>query len=464
MGGRMRVIVRQSWRNLRARPGQALLILLATTLATTTLSMAIAVNKTGDDAWNRVWRASRGADLTASAGYSAAAIPADASPTWAYQQLSRLKQTPGVAATAGPWSELKTQGQIGVATVDLSVQVRDPQPAALDQPIVTSGRWLGQREGVVLEDGLATILHVRPADTVTIAGRRLVVLGTALAVSAPRYRPSHLGYAWVDRQTGGVLQSAAARFQTAVMPIRLSNPATAVVGTELSPLLAGTETVLYGAPQAPPITGTTLLVIGIAAVAMVSVATVRPVILGVRRSTMHSLHAGVPARRTRWLLKRGRALAGRPLLLVVAATARRPGRTAATVAGTALAVALVTVALALHGSQQRTLAATPHDAANQSFRHEIQAILWVATAALIGLAVLNAAIVTVLAARDSTRNYAIIRAVGATPTLITTSFMAGQLAGGVLAVIGGIPLGVLLFDVFRKGLPAATLSPLRARS
>lgn len=87
MGGRMRVIVRQSWRNLRARPGQALLILLATTLATTTLSMAIAVNKTGDDAWNRVWRASRGADLTASAGYSAAAIPADASPTWAYQQL-----------------------------------------------------------------------------------------------------------------------------------------------------------------------------------------------------------------------------------------------------------------------------------------------------------------------------------------------------------------------------------------
>ncbi len=228
MSGRLRVIVRQAWRNLRARPGQALLILLATCLATTTLSMAIAVNKTGDDAWNRVWRASRGADVAASAGYAATAIPADASPTWAYQQLNRLKQTPGIAATAGPWSDLKTQGQIGAATVALSVQARDPQPAALDQPIIASGTWLDQREGVVLEDGLATILHVRAADTVTIAGRRLVVLGTALAVSAPRYRPSHIGYAWVDRRTGALLQSAGAKFQTAVMPIRLRNPTTAV--------------------------------------------------------------------------------------------------------------------------------------------------------------------------------------------------------------------------------------------
>jgi len=40
MRTQVRVVLRQAWRNLRARPGQALLVLVSMSLATTTLAMA----------------------------------------------------------------------------------------------------------------------------------------------------------------------------------------------------------------------------------------------------------------------------------------------------------------------------------------------------------------------------------------------------------------------------------------
>ena len=55
----MRLISGLAWRNLRARPGQALLLLFALCVASTSVTLALAVNETGNDAWDRLHRANQ---------------------------------------------------------------------------------------------------------------------------------------------------------------------------------------------------------------------------------------------------------------------------------------------------------------------------------------------------------------------------------------------------------------------
>jgi len=560
MRTQVRVVLRQAWRNLRARPGQALLVLVSMSLATTTLAMAVAVNRTGDGAWDRVWRTSRGGDVIAWAGYDATAIPASAPTAWVYQQLAAVRQAPGVADVGGPFADLTATSHLGPADVVLSVSVRDSTPSAIDRPLVTGGGWLGSGEGVVLEDALATILGVRIGDTVTVAGQSLPVIGTALATSAPRYRPGHVGYAWVNQETADRLLAAGAMFQGATMAIRLADPSTAdsfvrahqvaaadpspaagfeidtaahirdsqhedlatlelallvvgtalalvmvaitavlvtarvaahgrqigalkaigvspgqlaaivltenfaialaasligvVAGDQLSPLLARTEGFLYGAPQAPPVSATTLLLVAAVAVGVVALATIRPVLLGVRATTLQALRPAVRAPRSAEAARPG----ARPWQFGLRAVWRRPTRSLATLIGGALAVGLVTLAVALRSSQAATLAHTPHDAATRNLLDEIHTILVVAGVTIVGLALVNATIVAVLAARDGARSFAIIRALGATPAQTAMSFLVGQLIVGLLAVAIGIPTGVAVFDALRSGLDAADLS------
>lgn len=561
MRGGLRVIVRQAWRNLRARPGQALLILVTMSLATTTLAMAIAINKTGDNAWTRVWQGTHGGDVIAWAGYDTTAIPPNAPSHWVYQQLDAVRTAPGVRAVGGPYADLTATGRIGVADdVKLSVSVRDPAPAAIDQPMVTSGQWLTAGSGVVLEDALATILGVRVGDSVVISGQRLPVVGTAVSTSAPRYRPGHYGYAWVNQSTAAALQAGGALFQGATMPIRLTNPSTSdsfarthqaaaafsdpsagfevdtpadvlagqhedlntlavallVVGTalaltmiaitavlvsarvaahtrqigtlkaigvtpmqlaaivlvenvavaltaavvgvfagdHLAPLLDRTETVLYGAPHAPAVSATTIALVGTVALCVVMVATVRPVVLGVRATTLRALTPAARAPRGAGL----RVPGPRAWQIGLRSLLRRPTRTISTVIGGALAIAVMTIAVALRTSQAIALAHNPHDAANRALLGEIRGIVVTAGVAMIALALVNAAIVATLAARDSARSYAIMRTLGATPGQTAASFLCGQLTSAVLAVALGIPAGIGVFNALRRGLDAVQLS------
>ena len=52
--------VRLAARNLRRRPGQALLLLLTLTIATGVLGVAMSLYGSADAPWNRVWRATKG--------------------------------------------------------------------------------------------------------------------------------------------------------------------------------------------------------------------------------------------------------------------------------------------------------------------------------------------------------------------------------------------------------------------
>jgi hypothetical protein len=57
---RLGLIVRLALRNLRRRPGQALLLLLTLTIATGVLGVAASVHGSADAPWDRVWRETNG--------------------------------------------------------------------------------------------------------------------------------------------------------------------------------------------------------------------------------------------------------------------------------------------------------------------------------------------------------------------------------------------------------------------
>jgi putative ABC transport system permease protein len=219
----MPLVARLAWRNLRARPGQAVLLLIALCVATTVLSMALAVNQTGNGAWERVWNASRGADLVVFAGYTGNTVPPGSDLTWARDRMTTLTAGPGVTAVGGPWVGMAAAGEIGGESVLLDLTVRDTTPSAVDQPVQTAGQWLDGSDGVVLEDSLASILHVSPGDTITIAGVRLPVRGAALSVDALRYGRGKFGASWISRVTADRLHAAGVRDREEIVKLKFAN-------------------------------------------------------------------------------------------------------------------------------------------------------------------------------------------------------------------------------------------------
>jgi len=80
------------------------------------------------------------------------------------------------------------------------------------------------------------------------------------------------------------------------------------------------------------------------------------------------------------------------------------------------------------------------------------------------LGTINAFTVATFAARDSARNHAAMRAVGATPRQTAAALVVSQLGACAGAVIAGIPLGLGLWDLIDGGdlppvsVPAASLA------
>jgi putative ABC transport system permease protein len=252
------LILRLAWRNLRHRPWQALLMLLILCMATTTLSMALALNQTGNGAWDRTWQATNGAHVRGTILYHQTDLPPDealsALPVVppeqiasARDELAALARTPGVAA-AEIVPTMLTTGRIAGTELELLVWEQEPAPAAVGQPLVTTGRWLDGGDGVVLEHGLAETLRVGPGDTVTVAGLELPVAGVAQTVSAGRYPFYQPGRIWVGPATAERLRAAGVREVAATLELRLSNPddAAGFVAAHPPDPAAQTDNVLLG--------------------------------------------------------------------------------------------------------------------------------------------------------------------------------------------------------------------------
>jgi putative ABC transport system permease protein len=248
-------------------------------------------------------------------------------------------------------------------------------------------------------------------------------------------------------------------------------------GTLLAPPLARLTCVLsvYGA-QTAPITLSRAAIVVAVATSVVLLATVRPALRGVRRSTLHSLSSNTrqPHRAGRLI----RALARLPLPLPIGlglrAATRRPGRFIANLFGLTIGIAMVIAGLALrtgvqtiHREGMSRIALDAHDpdlislAATTANLDRTSTLGFTIAAFLIALSVINAIVAAVFAAHDTARNHAILRAIGTTRGQTGTAFVVAHLAACLLACAIGIPLGIALYNANRgQTLDPIELTPL----
>ncbi len=246
------------------------------------------------------------------------------------------------------------------------------------------------------------------------------------------------------------------------------------IGRLLAPRLAASSVTLLGKPEAPPLTPGRVALVAAVAVLAVVLGTLRPAVRGIRHSTLRSLTTGPRPPRRPGRIARLVAAAGVPLPAVLGLRSawRRPSRLLTNALSLTLGVAMVVVALGLRPSLGRlhTLPVEPGHAASDGaidpLYAQVRTIVLVTAGLLLVLATVNAVIVATFAARDSARNHAVLRAVGATPRQTTTALIVSQLGASALAVVVGIPLGLGLWELMDGGdlpevaVPAPTLALL----
>jgi ABC-type lipoprotein release transport system permease subunit len=179
--GRLLLIGRLAARDLRRRPIEAALLLLAITAATATLTLGLVLRDVASDPYQRTREATAGPDVVASVSPdSVQNQPADRA------SLEARTDAPGVVDHSGPYpvtgAVLDAQGQLATA----QVEGRDPEAAAVDQPELTQGSWVDDG-GAVLEAAFADALGVRAGDRITLNGRSFQVVGVAVTAAVPPY-------------------------------------------------------------------------------------------------------------------------------------------------------------------------------------------------------------------------------------------------------------------------------------
>jgi ABC-type lipoprotein release transport system permease subunit len=235
--GRLLLIARLAARDLRHRPAQAVLLLLAITAATATLALGLALNGVTGRPYLRTQAATNGPDVTASVfpsrtnGTRPAALAA----------LMSLASAAGVTASSGPYpvafATLRARGH----AVPVQAEGRDLAPAVVDQPLVTQGTWV-RPGGVVLERTFAQALGVPAGGRVSLNGRSFRVAGLAVTAAVPEYpgvcyymtcnssigqaEESGMGLVWLTAADARSLAASASPLSY-VLDLRLRDPARA---------------------------------------------------------------------------------------------------------------------------------------------------------------------------------------------------------------------------------------------
>ncbi len=234
------------------------------------------------------------------------------------------------------------------------------------------------------------------------------------------------------------------------------------VGSLLAPSLARVTDVLavYGA-QAPPITWPRAATAFAVTTAVVVLATVRPALRGVRRSTLRSLASNTrpPHRPGRLIRAITRLPLPLPVWLGLRGANRRRGRFLANTLGLTVGITLLITALALRTGvdtfRQQGLSIDEPDpisrAADIANQDRASSLGFTVAALLIALALINATVAAVFAAHDHARNHAIMRTIGATPGQTVTAFLVAQLTACLLACALGIPLGIAFYESSIRG-------------
>lgn len=221
--GRALLVARLAVRDLRRRPGEAALLLMALTAATFTLTLGLVLRDLAHAPFERTRAATAGPDVTAQGDLDA---------------LAKLTRARGVAAHSGPYPMAQTSLAANGKRSAALAQGRDVARAKVDQPKVTEGSWV-RAGGVVVERSFADALGVHAGDALTVSSRRLRVAGVAVTAAVPAYpsvpwimgpesrgRTMDRGLIWLTRADASALGTPRRVFPYMVN-LRLSDPAAA---------------------------------------------------------------------------------------------------------------------------------------------------------------------------------------------------------------------------------------------
>lgn len=176
--GRVLLIARLATRDQRYRPAQAVLLLIAITAATTTLTLAFALNGVTGQHYAATRAVTRGPDVVASTMTD--------SDTASLARLEPLTHAPGVTAHGGPYPVTFTSLRLNGNPQNSSAMVegRDQAMALVDQPQLTEGSWVRPGEAVV-ERTFAGQLGIGVGARITLDNKTFRVAGIAVTAAAP---------------------------------------------------------------------------------------------------------------------------------------------------------------------------------------------------------------------------------------------------------------------------------------
>lgn len=250
--GKIVLVARLTARDLMHRPGQAVLLLLAITAATATLTLGLALNGVTAHPYQQTRTGTNGPDAVAlfmpGPRFQTPGSPPQSgalTPGQLRAGVEKLTRSTGVAGYTGPYPIASAILRARGLSIQVEAEGRTKAPAAIDQPKLTAGRWVSNG-GVVLERTFATALGAGVGDRVTLDGKPFQVTGIAVTATSVPYPNlcyttcvftanvgpgTHLasldiGLAWVTEAAARSLGSARAPLSYMVN-LRLKDAATA---------------------------------------------------------------------------------------------------------------------------------------------------------------------------------------------------------------------------------------------
>jgi putative ABC transport system permease protein len=190
--GRLLLVARLAARDLRRRPAEAVLLLLAIMATTATLTLGLQLRGAISKPYESTRQATAGPDVVVAFGGPA------------LSRVRALTNAPGVIAHSGPYPVVATVLEANGRTVVAQTEGRHNAPATVDQPKPTDGGWV-RKGGVVIEAAFAAALGISPGDRVTMKplevemrdgkpvrgasgpGRSFRVAGVAVTAATPPY-------------------------------------------------------------------------------------------------------------------------------------------------------------------------------------------------------------------------------------------------------------------------------------
>jgi hypothetical protein len=180
--GKILLVWRLATKDLRHRPAEAFLLLLAIATAAATLTLGLALHGAANNPYAATRAATNGPDVLALESPAASNASGHAS----LADLTPLEHASGVVAHGGPylvtWAPLRSPGLTAAA----EIQGRSPVPSSVDQPKLTAGSWV-RPDGVVVEGGFAQALGLRPGDRISLGRLSFRVAGVAATAAIPNY-------------------------------------------------------------------------------------------------------------------------------------------------------------------------------------------------------------------------------------------------------------------------------------